>query len=558
MIYLAGALALVFYLVNAVHYAKLPLRIEESEWPPMAKAIYETGKPEIAADETHRIRFDENLEIDQSPMIGAWHPPLYLYTAAASMTVLGTHSAYRLRAVGVVALLCAAALLLLIAREVTSRWRLIGGVAAILLLMDPFAIQGSTFLDIDTQLYAPVAILSIWAAIRLAKRQEALGPPQILAIGATLALITWTKMTTSIVLIGILIAWWLLSRRPFRRALLEAVAFTATGAALFFSTYGLWCRLTDIPFSYTFNVTFVQKSNRLFSEWIVVNHAVHWHLRWLAAGFVILMLIYLGDLLRNLVSQRCLRPLDLPFLFGLGIVVTYVFLSPTDGTYQGKYVYPALPALMLPISWMLLRGVDKQSPRRLLWPAAMAIGVIAVLILPDQITGLAEFNVHYGSWGYELELAAVAGAALGLAWLLRGRRGFGGGVVGVLAILFIGQAIHSYRANTSPMYPIPDTGDFLAAVHDIERETPKGDIVIAPKDMGFYVKGAVIEGEDTFARGDALTAAVIRRYPNITAFARDSFGPPVGPAIEAVLARCFQRHHEFGTASVAYRTADCG
>jgi 4-amino-4-deoxy-L-arabinose transferase-like glycosyltransferase len=558
LIYLAGALAFVFYLVNAVHYAKLPLRIEESEWPPMAKAIYETGKPEIAADETHRIRFNENLEIDQSPMIGAWHPPLYLYTAAASMTVLGTDSPYRLRAVGITALLCAAVLLLLIAREVTSRWRLIGGVAAILLLIHPFAIQGSTFLDIDTQLYAPVVLLAIWTAIRLAKRQEALGPLQILAIGATLALVTWTKMTTSIMLAGVLIAWWLLSRRPFRRALLEAVAFTATGVALFFSTYGLWCLLTDIPFSYTFNVTFVQKSNRLFSEWIVVDHAVHWHLRWLAAGFVILMLVYLGDMLRNFVSQRRLRPLDLPFLFGLGVLVTYVFLSPTDGTYQGKYVYPALPALMLPISWMLLRESAKQNVRLLLWPAAVAIGIVAVLILPDQITGLAEFNVHYGSWGYELEFAAVAGAALGLAWLLGGRRGFGRGVVVVLAILFVGQAVHSYRANTSPMYPIPDTGDFLAAVHDIERETAKGDIVIAPKDMGFYVKGPVIEGEDTFARGDALTAAAIRRYPNITAFARDSFGPPVGPAIEAVLARCFLRHHEFGTASVAYRTTDCG
>lgn len=557
-LYLAGALALAFYLVNAVHYAKLPLRIEENEWPPMAKAIYETGKPEIAADETHRIRFDENLEVDQSPMIGAWHPPLYLYTAAASMAVLGTDSAYRLRAVGIAGLLCAAVLLLLIAREVTPRWRLVGGVAAILLLIDPFGIQGSTFLDIDTQLYTPVVLLSIWTAIRLAKRQEALGPPQVLALGATLALVTWTKMTTTIILVGVLGAWWLLSRRPFRRAIIEVVAFTATGAALFFSTYALWCKLTDIPFSYTFEVTFEQKSNRLFSSWTVVEHAVHWHLRWFGAALLILMLVYLGDMVRSFISKRRLRPLDLPFLFSLGVFVTYVFLSPTDGTYQGKYTYPALVSLMLPISWMLLRGSAEQNARLLLWPAAAAIGVIAVLILPDQLTGLAEFNVHYGSWAYELKLAAIAGIALGAAWFLGGRRGFGGGVLVVLAILLAGQAIHSYRANTSPMYPIPDTADFLAAVNDIEHETPTDDIVVAPKDMGFYVKGRVIEGEDAFARGDGRLAATIRRYPEITAFARDSFGPPVGPETEAVLDRCFLRHHEFGTASVVYRTANCG
>jgi hypothetical protein len=557
-LYLAGALALAFYLINAVHYGKLPLRIEENEWPPMAKAIYETGKPEIAADETHRVRFDENLEIDQSPMIGAWHPPLYLYTAAASMAVLGTDSAYRLRAVGVAGLLCAAVLLLLIAREVTPRWRLIGGVAAILLLIDPFGIQGSVFLDIDTQIYTPIVLLSIWTAIRLAKRQEALGPAQVLAIGATLALVTWTKMTTTIILVGILGAWWLLSRRPFRRAIVEVVAFTATGAALFFSTYALWCKLADIPFSYTFEVTFEQKSNRLFSSGTVVEHAVHWHLRWFGAALLILMLVYLGDLVRSFVSQRRLRPLDLPFLFGLGVFVTYVFLSPTDGTYQGKYTFPALVAMLLPISWMLLRESAKQNVRLLLWPAAAAIGVLAVLLLPDQLTGLAEFNVHYGSWGYELKLAAIAGAALGLAWCLGGRRGFSGGVLVVLAALLVGQAVHSYRANTSPMYSIPDTVDFLAAVSDIEHETPTDDIVVAPKDMGFYVKGRVIEGEDAFARGDARLAAAIRRYPEITAFARDSFGPPVGPETEAVLDRCFLRHHEFGTASVVYRSADCG
>jgi 4-amino-4-deoxy-L-arabinose transferase-like glycosyltransferase len=554
---LAGTLALGFYLVNAVHFAKEPLRIEESEWPPMAKAIYETGEPVINYDETHRVRYDENLEVDQGQMIGAWHPPLYLYTAGAAMVVLG-ESPNRIRAVGMVSFLCAVVLMLLIAREVTPRWRLIGGVAAILLLIHPFAIQGSVFLDIDTQLYAAVVMLAIWTAIRLAKRQEALGPAQVLAIGATLALVTWTKMTTTIVLVGVLAAWWVLSRRPFRRSLLEAVAFVATGAALFYVTYSLWCRLTDTPFSYTFEVTFAQKSDRLLSNFLVVEHAMHWHLRWFGAALLILALIYLVDLLRNLVAERQLRPLDLPYLFGLGVLVTYVFLSPTDGTYQGKYAFPALVAMVLPITWMLLRKSSEQKLRPLLWPAAIAIGVAAMLIVGDQITGLAEFNVNYGSWNHEIRLGLIAAVALGLAWFLGGRRGFAGGAIVVLGLLLVSQAVHSYRANTSPMYPIPDTGDFLAAVNDLNQSTPKGDIVIAPKDMGFYVKGLVVEGEDAFARGDARTAAAIRRYPRITAFARDSFGPPVGPETEALLQRCFKEERVYGSASIRYRTKRCG
>lgn len=556
-LYMLGALALTFYLVNAIHFAKLPLRIEESEWPPMAKAIYQTGKPVINVGETHVERVEKGLKAVQYPLIGAWHPPLYLYTAGVSMAILGTNSPYHLRAIGIAGLLLAAVMLLLIARETTSRWQLIGGTAAILLLIAPYAIQGSTFLDIDTSIYSPVILFAIWIAIRQAKHRGGLGPSRILAIGGALALVTWTKMPTAIILVGVLDVWWLLSGRPLRRAIIEVVAFTITGAALFFSTYALWCHLTHIPFSYTFEVTFEQKSNRLFSNWQIVDHAIHWHLRWFGAGLLILVIVYLGDLLRNLASTRGLRALDLPFLFGLGALVTYVFLSPTDGTYQGKYAFPALAALLLPITWMLLRRSDEQRVRPAFWVIAAAIGVAAAFLLGDQLTGLAEYNVHYGSWGHELGAAAISGVALCLAWFLGGKRGFAGGVVVVLAAIFVSQAIHSYRANTSPLYPIPDTSEFIATATDINHSTRKSDIVIGPKDLDFYLNSRVIWGEEAFAIGDAQEARGIQRNPKITAFARDSFGPPVGPKTEEVLNRCFLVRHEFGTASVAYRSGNC-
>jgi hypothetical protein len=238
------------------------------------------------------------------------------------------------------------------------------------------------------------------------------------------------------------------------------------------------------------------------------------------------------------------------------VLIQYVVLSPTDGTYQGKYAFSAIAAMLLPISWMLLRGRPERQPLAF-WGGAVAIGLVAALLLPDMLTGLSYFG-DYGSWRYELRLTAAAGAALLLAWWLGGRRGFAGGVVVVLAILLAAQTTRSYRADTSPMYPIPDTADFGAAASDINQTLRPGEIAVAPKDLGFYVEERVIEGEDAFARGDARLAAAIRRYPQITAFARDSFGPPVGPETEAVLARCFRDLRTFGTASVAYRSGDCG
>ncbi|HYP56626.1 MAG TPA: hypothetical protein VEQ41_10070 [Solirubrobacterales bacterium] len=551
---LAGLLALAFYAVNAAHYGQLPLRIEEGEWPPMAEAVYETAEPTIEAGETRRIRFEEDLSVDESPFVGAWHPPLYIYAIGVATAFVGTDSPQALRGVGALGLLAAALLLILIAREVTPRWRLVGGVAAILLLLHPFAIQGSLFLDIDNSIYAPLALLAIWLAIRYGQREAPLSGGQILAIGAALALVTWAKMTSTTVLIAAIVLWWLLSRRPPRRAALECAAFLAVGAILFTSTYGLWCVVTGIPFSYTFDVTFAGKSNRLLSEWWLVENAVHWHLRWLGPAVILLTLVYAVDMVRRFAAERKPHPLDLPFLFAVGVLIFYVGLSPTDGTYQGKYAIPALVALLLPLSWLLLRE-PRPLGRPALWAAAVAVGVVAALVMPDLLTGLAFGG--YGSWGYDLKVTALAGAALGLAWLLGGRAGFGGGVIVVLAVLLIAQAARSYDAETSPLYPVPDTGDFRAVLHDLNEDTGPRDVVVVPKDVGFYVDRLIVEGEDALARGDERLARAIRHYPRITAFARDSFGPPIGPATQAVLERCFRDERVYGTAVVMHRTSRC-
>ena len=177
--------------------------------------------------------------------------------------------------------------------------------------------------------------------------------------------------------------------------------------------------------------------------------------------------------------------------------------------------------------------------------------------MPDTLTGLAFLNINYGSWTYELRLLAGVGAALLIAWWLDGQRGFAGGVILVTVALLVAQSVHSYRANTSPMYPIPDTAEFNAAVDDMHENLKKGDITIAVKDLGYYVSGPVIEGEEAFFDGDQRLVRVIRKDPHIVAFARDSFGPPVGPDTEALLNECFTDRHVFGTASVAYRTKRC-
>jgi len=552
---IAGLLVLAFYAVNVFHYGDMPLRIEENEWPPMAQAIVESGKPVVAAEDSHKVRFLQDLQIDPYPMVGAWHPPLYQYALAGTMLVAGDDTTNGLRIVGVLGLLASALLLLMIAREVTPRWRLVGGAAAGLLILHPYAIQGSLFLDIDNTIYAPLALLAMWLAIRFSSAAGPLSGGQVLALGSALALVTWAKMTTTIAFVSVLIVWWLLTRRPFSRAISEALAFIATGAALFTITYALWCSATDIPFSFTFDVTFAQKTNRLLGDWWLADHAAHWHLRWFGAALLVLALVYLVDMVRSFIATRRPRELDLLFLFGIGVLFNYILVSPTDGTYQGKYAFPALAALLLPVVWMLLRE-RREKADGAQWLGAAAIGVLAAALMPDVTTSLS-VNGDYGSWGFELLVFAGCVTALGAAWLLGGRKGFAGGVVLVLAMLLVAQGVRSYRSDHSPMYPVPDTSDFRAAATDLNRSLDPREIAVTPKDLGFYVEGPIIEGEDAFARGDALLAGAIRRYPRIAVIARGSFGPPIGPETSALMDRCFLDRKTIGSVTLAYRDRSC-
>jgi hypothetical protein len=558
---LLGALA--FYLVNAVHFARQPLRIEENEWPRMAKAIYEHGRPYISAQESQRLRLDtsvrpgEPLRWDDEPYIGAWHPPLYQYVSAASMVVLGTDASYSLRGVGIAGMLAACVLLMLIAREIDRRrWPLFGTAGVALLLLHPYASQGSTFLDIDTSIYAPVILLLLWLALRFAKREAFLRPKELAILAAALALVGWTKLTTIAVVVPALALWWLLSR-PLKRAVLEILIVVAGGAALFLSTYALWCWATDIPFRYTFDVTFAQKSDRFGGTPEAREWVFRWQVGWFVPALMMLAAAYGIDAIVSFVRTRRPRPMDLLWGAGVAILLMYAWASPNASIYQGKYALPALPLLILPVAWMCLRDV-RERPPLLALAAATAVAVIAGTAMPDLTLNDAWINEET-----IFRTAVLCGTALALlvAWRFVPRtRAFAAGPLLVAAAVFVAQSVHARDANTSPLHPIPDTEDFNAAVEAANRALAPGDIALVSKDIGFYIKpyAKVVEGHDTVYRGDELTARLMREEPRLKVWVQDSFGPPVPPQMSIALEQCFGAQQAFNSAFVRTRTDIAG
>jgi hypothetical protein len=545
--------ALAFFLVNVAHFGHQPLRIEEQEWPSMAKAIYHHGEPVLPWDESYKLRLTADLKPEQGTSIGAWHPPLYLYALAGAMVVVGTDASYTLRGVGVAGFLLACVLLLLIARAVTPRrWPLVGAGGVALLLVHPYAIQGSTFLDIDTSLYAPAVMLVLWLAVRFAQEKR-VGLRQIVLLGLAVALVGWLKLTTTIVLVLVLALWWVLARGP-RRGIPEIGGAIAVGVAAFFGTYALWCAATGIPFSYTFDYTFAAKSGRLLDT-TLVEQAFHWHVEWFMPALLLLVGAYGVDAAVSFWRTRRARALDLLWGFGIAVLLLYVVVSPTDGSYQGKYAFSGLVALSLPISWLLLRDGLALRARQLL--PAIVIGLVVALLLPDLLTG-ARYGLSSGT--EHLRILAASAAALLLAWRFAPRSVAGAGVTALVAcgVLLIAQSVRSYQADVSPMYPAPDTVDFENAIRAVKAATRPGDAVFVPKDMGFYLQDRrVIEGEDQFARGDEVTARALRTLDAVSVVATDSFGPPRGLATQAAIDACFQRVTTIGTATVRERTPTC-
>ena len=529
-----------FYATNVVHYEKLPLRVEEAVWPPMARAVHDRGVPSVPAKEDHRIRLTPEHEVDTGPLSGLWHPPLYVYSLGASMVILGTDAAASLRLVGVVGLLACCALFFLIARELFGgRWFLVGSVASALLLVHPYAVQGSMFLDIDTTIYAPLFLLFVWLLVRFDRRP----PPESRLVGAlavAFALVLWAKLPTAFVLVPVAGLYWIL-RHGARRGATRAVLVFVGGAVLFLATYWLYVTATGQSFSYMFDFTLFRKGGHFVWKQGVsaLKDSLNWQVEWFSPALLLMVGAYGAYRARRWLRTRVAEPLDFVWGLGLAIWLAYAVIAPNGGgPYQAKYAFPAIPLLIFAITgWVLGRGAPRLDLRSL--GLAVAVGALAVIAMPDLLT-----NRLFGTAGAKLKAAIVLGSAAALWIGVRGLRRRSLMPVGALVVcfaLFAGQSIHSYNADTSPLYSFADTEEFRWEANRINELQGPGELALVPKDEGFYVRGAIIEGEDMWnLGGDEYEARLLRRWPRITVVAGNSFFTPVlGPKTATVLAECF-------------------
>ena len=370
VVLLVGSLG--FYLVNAVHYEGMPLRIEENEWPRMGRGTFEHGIPLLHPKEDPRVHLNENLERVENDASGLWHPPTYMYAMATVMAVVGTDATASLRWIGVAGLLLCCILIFLLGRELFPRhWFRVGAIASALLLVHPYAIQGGLFLDIDTSIYAPTFLLFALLVAKYDRRGIEVWPT--VAMAASFALILWVKLPTAFVVIPAAALYWVL-RHGLIAGLERSVAVLFGGAFLFLGTYWLYTEISGQSFTYMFDFTLVQKSNRTFwnQPWAAIENSLAWHLSWFTPALVLTAVAYGGLAARRWWRTRCVEPLDFIWGLSLAIFLAYAFVSPSGSVYQGKYAFPAIPLMVFAVTAFLLAATRERPNQRSVAVALLA------------------------------------------------------------------------------------------------------------------------------------------------------------------------------------------
>jgi hypothetical protein len=254
MIALRNTAVLLFLILSALQAAR-PLHLDNMDFPALAQAISESGRPVYYRG--------ENYPQD----IGIYHPPLYAYALAAWMKVFGP-GPVPARLFGMI---CA----LILAWTTILTYRTLFGPAEasrvapwfwVIFLLNPYTLESAAIADIDTSVYGPLLVLFVWSILRLSWRNgtwriDNPSWPEMLLPAGIMLLCLWAKLTTVVLLVPF--SFILLYRRfRFRRAVAIAALVNLVSILSFFVSYRFFGWLTHLDTNYTFAFTWMSLTQK--------------------------------------------------------------------------------------------------------------------------------------------------------------------------------------------------------------------------------------------------------------------------------------------------------
>jgi hypothetical protein len=469
-----------------------PLVIDEMEFPRLAEAVAETGRPVY-------YRGEESVH-----HVGVFHPPGYAYALGGWIWLTGfTNSA--VRAFGILVMLATAAVALNIVRQMGITHPVARAGFLALFLLHPLTVQSALLPDIDGSVMLLATAWVIRETVVLAQRGLAVAP--VARLGLAIALMLGTKLTSALAL-GLVLGILLVRLGP-RRGVLGTVMSSLIGAGLFLLGWAAVAWAADVPFAYPFEFTLASglkggaadtTVGELFGRLVPRG----WLVFWLGVGLPILGLWGGSSVLRTWRSNPGLRP-ALPL--ALYSVLVYAFYSLITGPPFGfpKYHIAEVLTLALASAPLLAREWRLEHPNRG-WLLVLAGLVVA---------SAAWLGSSPASGSYDAPFAVLALGAIpvvGAAWWAVGG-GAGPGtplVAGLFAVLIaFNLGIDTFQAGeVESVRYFPGDEGFDETVAYLRGRVATGEAILAPKDIGSALNNHYFQVEYNLANLDDLETVV--------------------------------------------------
>ena len=485
-------LALILYAAFSLPRLFQPVSQEDLYWLVAAQTFHAEGVPReyVAPD-----------------VIAAYTPHLFLQCIVLAFNICGVNEPAA-RVPGFFMGLAAVALVFIITKALAggpdrtrAKW---AAIASLLCATTPALVQAPAIIDIDNTLLLPTTLL-LCAAFAMYQKTPGLKWAAATAFAITLAL--WGRVTTPVVVSGVLFLY-LLTRRQTRQAKLTFLGALLCGGLLFCLSWYVYCTSLGVPFDvpFAYALRAFRARARMSGTAALGRTARNGFFLVLWFGLMPVALILAVARLRWRVSRELenASAADPFFWCGCVVVVGYTFVGGVVYGYP-KYHCPAMPLLYVFLALVMAQARGRASHLR--WGPVVAVFVVAIAL---QIFVAGDL-LH--DWRYGVR-AAVAGmrsppvmtagraaaktsfvcaacaACAALFWLCR-RAGFRKHAVELLVIMSlaanIGTCVLQSTADYATGYTYGSRGAVEVADH-LRARVPPQSAVLAPNEIIYYLR----------------------------------------------------------------------
>lgn len=479
--YIVWVIIAVFAVLVAVQSNK-PYVLDEAEFPMVSYETSQTGIP---------IYYHGEQETQH---IGIYHPTLYINLLAVFLKVFG-YSEISVRAFGALCVLLSAFLLIKIYRQLYKRDGRLEVLFLALFLLNPYTIANATLPDIDSTILPIVILLFVFASIKYVVETKLWSNRIVLILACLFSLALWSKLTTPLILPPLLACIAYISSRRIKESLIFTAKVTLIGAALFATTYLVYCLVLGLSptYTYSFLIASFAKGTSTEGPFVGVVHNLdnlRYFVYWITIPLITIIGIASSRILLDKSSDDKSRVSKLLIATSLLTTVFYIALmSPFGGFF--KYPFAVFGLLLLSVVFFIHKYLDISKLNYAHAFAALFLGFLTEKIFwaDSMFLSLKPFTF------LPLILVIIIIAYLLLS-KLRSHRDALRSLLLLLVFFAIGFQLSISRIQALSSYPTKylygQTGMNDASEY-LRSNTKPDEVIWSMKDIGYYVNNKYYE-----------------------------------------------------------------